>query len=61
LVDGTNDEISKRNLQAQTLRDKKMTMSIGWTVAGAEAVVANWKILMPENREAMSAGNVSKH
>jgi hypothetical protein len=61
LVDGTNDEIPKRNLQAQTLQDKKMTMSIEWTVAGAEAVVSNSKILMPENQEAMSAENVSKH
>jgi hypothetical protein len=36
-------------------------MSIGWTVAEAAAVVANWKISRPENQEAKSAGNASKH
>jgi hypothetical protein len=60
LVDGNNDEISKKNFGSPDL-GRQRTRSIGWTVAEAAAVVANWKISRPENQEAKSAGNASKH
>jgi hypothetical protein len=40
---------------------KKTTMSIRWTVEGAAAAVASWKMLMRENLEVKSAGIASRY
>lgn len=62
-LDSNNDEISIRKKCNPDIAaaKKKTTMSIRWTVEGAAAAVASWKMLMRENLEVKSAGIASRY
>jgi hypothetical protein len=61
-LDSNNDEISiRKKMQPGHCSGKKTTMSIRWTVEGAAAAVASWKMLMRENLEVKSAGIASRY